>query len=319
MRPIRDFRDPTIRLLAAAALLLAGACSSGQSDRPDPAETPPPTPASTSTDEPAARAPGLYVLDLPTGSVQPLLGVPKDSTPLGAAVAPDGTRIAFDAEVDGSRQVWVMNADGTDLERVTDDALEAIEPAWSPDARRLAYVGFAGGETRAVVILDLRSGETERLTSERTDVFGVDWSPDGRSIVYQVPRDAGWQLRSVDLRSGDAVTLCCHREDSIASDADWSPDGELLVFGYATPQDNFALHTMTPSGEQDAPVPPVDPTRYHGHPVWSPDGSQIAYQGAPGIWLLDLGTGEDRMLDPDMWGPAWLDANTLIVEVPPEE
>ena len=90
------------------------------------------------------------------------------------------------------------------------------------------------------------------------------------------------------------------------------------MFGYATPEDNLALHTITPSGDDESPVPPADP-RYHGHPVFSPDGSKVAYQGAPGIWVLDLASGEDTMLDPELWGPVWLDDDTLIVAMPPPE
>lgn len=305
-------------LVAAAALVVAASCSTGSSEEPSPpAESP--SVAVPSLVEPESRTPGLYVLDLATGDIEPLAGVPEDAVALGAAVSPDGARIAFDAEIDGSRQVWAMDADGTGLERLTDDAFEAIEPAWSPDGRHLAYVGYAGGDTRAVVVLDLRSGDTELLTAEPADVFGIDWSPDGGSIVYQTPDGDGWKLRSIDVRSGEAVTLCCERKDSLASDADWSPDGAQIVFGYATPEDNFALQTITPAGKDVTQVPPADPTRYHGHPVYSPNGSQIAYQGAPGIWLLDLGTGEDTMLDPDLWGPTWLDENSLIVELPPDE
>jgi Tol biopolymer transport system component len=283
-------------------LLVAVSCSAGENASPAVSAT---------------RTVGLYVLELATGAVEPLAGVPSDSSALGAAVSPDGTRIAFDADIDGSRQVWVMNADGADPEPVTDE-FEAIEPTWSPDGRRLAYTGIANDGLRTLFIVDLGSGETKRVISERSDVFGADWSPDGDSIVYQVQQGGGWRLRSVDVRSGEAVTLCCDRRDSLASDADWSPDGGLLVFGYATPEDNFALHTLTPSGGDDTPVSPADPTRYHGHPVWSPDGSQIAYQGAPGIWVLDLVTHADRLLDPEMWGPVWLDHDTLIVEMPPE-
>ncbi|HET7236921.1 MAG TPA: hypothetical protein VFK59_10880 [Actinomycetota bacterium] len=309
----------SIQLVVSAVLAIATACSSGGGQTPAataPADPQPPAPSSSPADQ--AREPGLYVLELATESVEPLAGVPPDALALAPTVSPDGLRIAFDAEIDGSRQVWVMNADGTGLERVTDD-LEAIDPTWSPDGKRLAYVGFDGEATRGVVILDLRSGRTERVSSEPVDVFGLDWSPDGSSIVYQTPAGDGWQLRSLDLGSGKAVTLCCDRGDSIASDADWSPDGELLLFGYATPEDNFALHTITPTGDDDTPVPPFDPSRYHGHPVWSPDGSKIAYQGAPGIWVIDLASGEDRMLDAELWGPVWLDDDTLIVEMPPPE
>ena len=301
------------RWLTVVAILMAVSCSAG--DEGSPAVS---APAAKSPSEGTeTRTAGLYVLDLATGAVEPLAGVPPDSAALAAAVSPDGTRIAFDAEVDGSRQVWVMNADGTDLQRVT-DGFEAVEPTWSPDGRLLGYTDIATDGLRTLFVVDLGSGETRPVTSERSDVFGADWSPDGDSIAYQVQHGQGWRLRSVDVRSGKAVTLCCDRPDSLASDADWSPDGKFLVFGYATPEDNFAIHMLTPSGGEAKPVPPPDPTRYHGHPVWSPDGSQIAYQGAPGIWVLDLATQSDRMLDPEMWGPAWLDHDTLIVEMPPE-
>lgn len=301
-----------MRWLTCAVLLTAASCSAGDDAAPAASTSPAASPLET-----PARTAGLYVLELATGALEPLAGVPPESSALGAAVSPDGTRIAFDAEVDGQRQVWVMDPDGSDLERVT-DGIEAIAPTWSPDGRSLAYTGMATDGLRTIFVVELGSGETRPVTSERSDVFGPDWSPDGDSIAYQVQHGDGWRLRSVDVRSGKVVTLCCDRPDSLASDADWSPDGDLLVFGYATPEDNFALHTITPSGSDDAPVSPPDPTRYHGHPVWSPDGSQIAYQGAPGIWVLDLETQADRMLDPEMWSPAWLDHDTLIVELPPE-
>ncbi len=310
----RSLTTTGIRWLTGAVLLVAVSCSAGENASPAASATPPTSPP---VGETPARTAGLYVLELATGAVEPLAGVPPDSSAFGAAVSPDGTRIAFDAEVDGSRQVWVMNADGTDLEAVTDE-IEAIDPTWSPDGRLLAYTGIATDGIRTLMVVDLGSGETQRVTKERSDVFGADWSPDGDSIAYQVQEGDGWRLRSVDVPSGKAVTLCCDRRDSLASDADWSPDGGLLVFGYATPEDNFALHTITPSGSDDTPVSPPDPTRYHGHPVWSPDGSQIAYQGAPGIWVLDLVTHADRMLDPELWGPVWLDHDTLIVGMPPE-
>ena len=254
-----------IRWLVGVALLTALSCSAGGTDLPTVSAA---SPTSPSVESPARTA-GLYVLELATGAVAPLAGVPPDSSALGAAVSPDGTRIAFDAEVDGSRQVWVMNADGTDLERVTDgirgDRTDVVSGRATPRLHR-----DRDGRTPNDLRRRSRLGRDPGRDLERSDVFGADWSPDGDSIAYQVQHGDGWRLRSVDVRSGKAVTLCCDRPDSLASDADWSPDGELLVFGYATPEDNFALHTLTPSGSDDTPVSPADPTRYHGHPVWSP-------------------------------------------------
>lgn len=125
-------RRALIFAVAVAVLLFAAACSSGDGEPPSAAadtaaeETSSPTffaPSPT----PEARQPGLYLLELSTGEVAPLEGVDPEALALAPAVSPDGSRIAFDAEIDGSRQIWVMNADGTGLERITDDS-EAIDP-----------------------------------------------------------------------------------------------------------------------------------------------------------------------------------------------
>src|SRR5262245_4722977 len=88
-------RTAFLTTVAAAVLVLAPACSSDEgaaADATAPAASTSPTPDVQVTE------PGLYLLELSTGEIEPLPGVPAEALALAPAVSPDGTRIAFDAE-----------------------------------------------------------------------------------------------------------------------------------------------------------------------------------------------------------------------------
>ena len=53
--------------------------------------------------------------------------------------SPDGTRIAFESNRDGNWEIYVMNHDGSDVQRLTDDPGNDLMPAWSPDGSLLAF------------------------------------------------------------------------------------------------------------------------------------------------------------------------------------
>ena len=304
----------SIRFAVSVAVIPVMSACSTTGDLPRSTSPAGETPAGQTS---AGLAPGLYLLEVETGTATQLPGVPAGANASEAAVSPDRTRIAFASDLEGSLQIWTVNLDGSDLRRVTDD-LEAVSPTWSPDGTQLAFVGFGDGTSRQLLVTDLEGDEVEVVTDEAEDVFGADWSPDGASILYQVRRDDGsFDLRSVDIGTGRSVTLCCGGA-SIAADADWAPDMRLIAFDHQpTPDVNFALYTIAPDGTDMAPLGPPDPSRYHGHPVFSPDGTRVAYQGGPGVWVLDLTSGQEREIHPLMWGPTWLDDDTLIAEIPP--
>ena len=52
---------------------------------------------------------------------------------------PDGQCIAFESYRDGNRDIYVMNADGSEVERLTDSDAWDESPAWSPDGQRIAF------------------------------------------------------------------------------------------------------------------------------------------------------------------------------------
>ena len=137
----------------------------------------------------------------------PFLDAPEGAT--GFAVAPEGERIAFQADDEaGHPQIFVMSADGTDRRQVSHEPLAAESPGWSPDGARFAFRGLAPDSTYEIYVLDVASGESNRITREKQDVATgytdqPSWSEDGRTIVFQV-EDV---IRSIDVETGASSTI----------------------------------------------------------------------------------------------------------------
>ena len=105
--------------------------------------------------------------------------------------SPDGTRIAFTSWQGAHKHVWVVDADGTNLERVTSGpaGTENGLATWSPDGTKIAFVSNRGGGYD-VYMMDAagengRSGNVERITDEQAPDHWLwpDWSP----LLSQTP------------------------------------------------------------------------------------------------------------------------------------
>ena len=141
-------RRGRILSMALAGALVLGACSGGF-DREQPQDRPSPSTA-------ASDAPG------PSGG---------DRSSLYG-------RIAFDNFDD----VWTIDADGTDLTRLTHSPAFEFDPSWSPDGTQIAYRSDRGDESEIWVMNADGTGQ-RRLTAGLSPA----WSPDGSSIAYASP------------------------------------------------------------------------------------------------------------------------------------
>ncbi|MAF10403.1 hypothetical protein CMK11_08125 [Candidatus Poribacteria bacterium] len=148
-----------------------------------------------------------------------------DITP---AWSPDGGRIAFASTRDGGVQLFVMDADGGDLRRVTNDAFYSSTPSWSPDGRRLVYGYGDGWNFSALRILDLATGRSHDLTDRNGRRHAPHWSWDGEHVAYSVQDDAlnEFHVEVVSVDRKDAWRLT---EDAgpLNSGAAWTPDGDV--------------------------------------------------------------------------------------------
>lgn len=123
----------------------------------------------------------IYLLEGTTGDVRARLtyhpGI--DTSP---SWSPDGNRIAFCSDREGTPQIHVMNVDGTEKQRLTTSGTYNTSPDWHPFGPHLAYAARVGGEFQ-VFRMDLDDGSVHQLTYGPGDCEGPDWSPDGRLIV----------------------------------------------------------------------------------------------------------------------------------------
>jgi Tol biopolymer transport system component len=90
--------------------------------------------------------------------------------------SPDGTRIAFTSQRDGNEEIYVMNADGTDLVRLTNDPGIDTRPSWSPDGRRLTFTSSREGNFKVFVMNDDGSGVTRVTDHPAGDGYST-WRP----------------------------------------------------------------------------------------------------------------------------------------------
>jgi len=281
---------------------------------------PPPTPAPPS----ATPIPPTATSAPPTSTPAPPTATPRPTatatrSPLTGS---GGGVIAFVSDQSGSQEIYVMNADGSDQRRLTNDPSTNAWPNWSPDGRQIAFQSNRSGALN-IYVMDILGGSSaddskvSQMTNSQAGRGGSwepAWSPDGQWIVYSAQQASGSDLFLVNPNGTERRRLTDNK--AIDGCPTWSPDGKQIAF-FSDRDGNWEIYVMKSDGS-DVRRLTQHPGQDHS-PAWSPDGSRIAFvsdrDGNEEIYLMNLadalqgtdGTGLRRLTRNKVedWFPAW--------------
>ena len=214
--------------------------------------------------------------------------------------SPDGRWIAFQSDVDGDFEVYLVNRLGGQLRQLTQNTLWDRLPSWSPDGNWIIYSSDARGD-QTFDLYRVRSDGVEQLP-EYSDGWRnshARYSPDGNTIVFtagaQVRDASTWEIRLLDRQSGNASLLT--ENDIRDASPVFSPHGQRIM--YVTSISGVrALASMSPIGG-DREVLFTGPGS-----VWaasfSPDGDFIVVtatrNGEDQLFLMDAAGGNVQQI-----------------------
>jgi hypothetical protein len=255
----------------------------------------------------ANASPDIWIAGVDGGDPVRLTDHPaEDSHP---AWSPDGTKIAFVSGRDGNPEIYVMDANGQNVRRLTRrTATFDAFPTWSWDGTRIAFQTVPG---MAVYVMDADGRNQRRLTSGITPA----WSPVDDRIAFSRDGD----IWTINADGSDEMNVTNNGFRNAAPS--WSPDGTMIA--YQSRRNTVDDPAKDPEPRSEIFVIGADgfggetqltfreAWEFDGFPAWSPVGEKIAFfswredERDLGIYIMNVdGSGREILIEGGS-GPAW--------------
>ncbi len=224
-------------------------------------------------------------------------------------ISPDGSRIVyqrsgFDIMNDKKQsRLWIMNNDGSNHSKLSNNEANEVSPKWSPDGTRIAYVSSTN-EGSEIYIYWLNTGKTAKLSQLEKSPTGLNWSPDGKQIAFlmTVPEAQPTLVKAPKKPKGAKWA----DQPRVTTRFKYESDGA----GYIAP--GFK-HLFVIAADGGTPRQISQGNFKIGSPHWSKDGKSLYFSGNLNsdwdydfrnseIYKIDIATGKASTLT-DRKGP----------------
>jgi dipeptidyl aminopeptidase/acylaminoacyl peptidase len=232
-------------------------------------------------------------------------------------ISPDGRYVAYTVsetnweENSFETQIWMAMTATGERYQLTQAKKSSSNPRWSPDSKRLAFLSDRDGKQQ-IYVISPAGGEATQLTHFEAGVTAFEWSPDGKRIAFsstgpepKAKKDRKEKYGDFEIVEGDYAMVqlwtldtspntSTHNDDEkpkpealttgtqfSVGGFEWSPDSKSIAFSATrdpdlSSGDTSDIYVVRMSDKYVKKV--VDTPGPDRNPIWSPDGSQIAYQ-----------------------------------------
>ena len=200
--------------------------------------------------------------------------------------SPDGSRIAYVYRTENFSEIFVMDADGSNAQRLTRSQSSSLSnndwtfwPTWSPDGSQLAFVSDSNSYHPTLWLMNADGSSKRQPRAPPTFQEADDalaWSPDGRRLAVTHFEQQHSQIYLFELPRGPLRPLT---ESPLgALDPAWSPDGSTLAYAVR----EAGRVELRLRHVDEGPEVTLKSDGYSRAPAWSPDGRRLAFLSSQG-------------------------------------